>query len=299
MKQFIRDYFTFNKRERRGVFVLLCIIVSLLLYLQFAHYLVKDETDFTAFEKEIAEIERAYRADTSENDFIQHDYKTIEQHKPLQQRFAFDPNTILPADWKRLGLSDKQVAVIGNYKMKGGKFYKKEDFKKIYGISTKLYAELSPYIVIAKPEKKYVQEIKKEYVKEKIWIELNKADTTALEKLKGIGPSFARRIVKYRDLLGGYVAKDQLREVYGFDSLKWNDVKENVYVDVSTVRTININSATVDEMKKHPYIKYNLARAIVNYRAQHGPYRSINDLQALDLVNGELYQKLSPYLSLE
>ena len=111
MKQFFRNYFTFNKRERNGVFVLLLIIILLLVYLNVSHLFYKKQpVDFSAFEKEIKELNEVNPLQTNES------YRTQEQ------LFEFNPNNLTAEKWKLLGLSEKQIAVIKNYESKGGKF---------------------------------------------------------------------------------------------------------------------------------------------------------------------------------
>ena len=130
-------------------------------------------------------------------------------------------------------------------------------------------------------------------------VELNSADTLEFDKLKGIGFSYAKRIIKYRELLGGFVRKEQLMEVYGFDQERHNALSSVVFVDDSKVKKININADVFEGLKRHPYIKYNLANLILNYRKQHGNYKSVEDIKQLNLMNDELLSKISPYLTVE
>ena len=313
MRNFIRDYFTFNKRERGGVILLTAIIFLLLVYLAVSKYFVPAQTgDLSGFEKQIAQFEESQKEKMQqedslkeENNYAENEYKVpVSLTNPEPERFDFDPNNLPEGDWRRLGMSDKQIHVIKNYEAKGGKFRKKEDVKKMYCISPELYASLEPYIKIASTEKKdtsgaYHKEWKQEPVKpKKLMVELNAADSMELDRLKGIGSSFAKRIIKYRNMLGGFANVMQLMEVYGFDQEKFDGLKENVYADSTLVMKLHVNSSTVDELKKHPYIKYNLANLIVNYRKQHGPYKSLSDLRKLDIITEDVYKKIVPYLEL-
>ena len=317
-KNFLREYFTFNRRQRNGVFILLSIILLLILYLSFSdNFFSKERTDFSAFEKEIAqfEAEQKQNSDSAEirNYFGTSNTPTTES----AERFPFDPNNLPEEDWKRLGLSEKQIKVIKNYESKGGKFRNKEDVKRMYVISPKIYASLEAYIQI--PADTSSRSISKaplslnNRTKGKGWerssraggevghevVELNSADTTALIALKGIGSSFAKRIIKYRDLLGGFIRKEQLLEVYGFDQEKYDGLSKFVDAEGSLVKKININTVALDVLKQHPYIKYNIANLIVNYRKQHGNYSSVEGIKQLDLMNDELYTKIAPYLTVQ
>lgn len=303
MKQFLRDYFTFNRRERRGILFLLIIIALLLIYLSVSNYFFREEKhDFSSFEKEIKEFQKQQSAedslDETKYNYAQSDYKlpsASSNEIRKAEHFDFNPNHLSESDWKRLGLSDKQIHVIKNYESKGGKFRVKEDVKKMYCIPPALYASLEPYIILPVENFRKIEPVNKK--SEKLLIELNSADTISLDKLNGVGFTFAKRITKYREMLGGYVNKEQLLEIYGFDKEKYDLISENVFVDTLQIKKININTATAVEMKKHPYIKFNLANLMVSYRKQHGDYKSVDEVKKLVLVNDELFVKLACYLT--
>ena len=132
-------------------------------------------------------------------------------------------------------------------------------------------------------------------------MELNTADTTSLIALPGIGPAFARGIVKYRDMLGGYISLDQLGEVYILKDkpdavLK---LKELLILDTVLVRRIPINTCTAEELAAHPYFRWKLAKPLIAYRTQHGPFGSIEDIRGCALIDEALLRKLAPYLRVE
>lgn len=295
MKQFLKEYFTFNRREQRGILVLLSIVLLLLLFLFFSKYFVPyKQYDFTAFEKEIKKIEEAQKqtmhsSEAKENNYGENDYKVNYPQK--SELFNFNPNNLSEEDWEKLGLSGKQIKTIKNYESKGGKFYKKEDLKKIYGISETLYKLLEPYIQIPQSS----DHLQSSSVPV-ITIELNSADSSELEKLKGIGPVFARKIVNYRNKLGGFVNIDQLREVYGLDSNLYQTISSQIILDSGKTNKININEASVEQLKNHPYIKYKLGNLIVNYRSKHGNYKSVGDIKKIDAIDNDTYNKMEPYL---
>jgi competence protein ComEA len=316
VSDFFRDYFTYNRRERRGILLLAGLIALLLAWLFISQCIGNTEKyDLSSFEQEIDAFQKqqdSLEADSlkPEKDYADNEYKLpkeLDLKKP--ERFEFDPNGLPVEEWKRLGLSDKQIRTIQNFESKGGKFRKKEDVKKMYCIPAELYASLEPFIVIPSSDKKdtlhawYEKRAtqKRDSIQrlKDLVVELNSADTIQLDKLKGIGMSFAKRIVKYRNMIGGFVSKEQLLEVYGFDQEKMDLVKDHISVNPALVTKININTASLDELKKHPYIKYNLANLICNYRKQHGAYKDLSELKKLDLVTEELYAKIVPYLTVE
>lgn len=130
-------------------------------------------------------------------------------------------------------------------------------------------------------------------------LELNAADSVALTTLKGIGPSFARRIIRYRARLGGFRNISQLMEVYGMDRERFELLKKQVALDTTLISLLNINTLPADTLKEHPYVRWKLANLIVNYRAKHGPYLSVPDLRKLDLVTDSIYSKLAPYCTVK
>ena len=131
-------------------------------------------------------------------------------------------------------------------------------------------------------------------------IDIGTADSTELTLLKGIGPSFARRISIYRNKLGGFSNKEQLKEVWGFtDSLYQSLLPAILLNDTLNIKKINLNSADFNELRSHPYIGYQLANLISNYRKQHQGIKTTDEIKKLPLVNDQLYSKLAPYLKVE
>lgn len=128
-------------------------------------------------------------------------------------------------------------------------------------------------------------------------VSLNSGDTLDFQQLYNIGPTFARRIVNYRNALGGFVDKRQLMEVYGMDSARYADIAPYIILDSDDVQRMDINSATIDQLKKHPYLDYYQAKAIVRLREKEGLYRTPDDLKRVPIIDQETYNKLSPYIT--
>jgi len=308
-KDIFKDYFTFTKSERRGVLVLLGILLVLMITPQFlVLFFHKNNPDFSQFDKEIAAFQQNQKEIIKEQTYQPKEifnFNNIDESvvRSKLNPFYFNPNDLPIAKWKELGLTDKQIKTIKNYESKGGKFFKPEDLKKIYGISESEYNILAPFIAIpeTKPENKLeIVENKKYNSKDdNIIIDINIADTTEFMKLRGIGASFARRIIKYRDRLGGFVKKEQIMEVWGFDSSKYNAIAKNLIVKPFITQKININDAGVDDFKKHPYISFYVAQALVSYREKHGKYSKVEDIKKSVLVNEALYAKIAPYLTVK
>jgi DNA uptake protein ComE-like DNA-binding protein len=136
------------------------------------------------------------------------------------------------------------------------------------------------------------------YHKEKqLLFNLNTADSLDLVQLYNIGPTFARRILHYRDLLGGFVDKSQLWEVRGMDSIRYNDIDPHLYADPADITQLDLNSATLDQLKRHPYLDYYQAKAIVQLRDAKGPFNDINDILKIPIIDNQTYTHIAPYLT--
>ena len=318
LKKFAAEYFTFTKKERVGILVILTLIlVFTLLPFLFPYFITEKKYDHTAFEKEIAAL-KIKQADSSQK-FQEKDFD--KENSPSYNRaseknyyeapvkaslFYFDPNTLSGEGWKKLGIREKTITTIQNYISKGGKFYKPEDISKIWGLHKDEVQRLLPFVSILQqtipvyPGKKIFDN--KSYPKiiyKIIPVDINTADTTAFIALPGIGSKLANRIINFRDKLGGFYKVEQVAETFALPDSTFQKIKANLILTSATVKKININTATLDELKIHPYIRYNLASAIVQYRLQHGVFLTISDIKKIMMVTEEIYLKLAPYLSVQ
>ena len=260
--------------------VLVILIIAVLAAPYVFQWYRKDNTiNVKEFNEALAQLKKANPGNFSTN-------SSIGNKQVTRKLFKFDPNGLAVDKWKSLGLSYKQITIIQHYQSKGGRFYKPEDLKKIYGITDDDYKALKPYVEIA-AGKNILHKI----------IELNTADSAKLTELEGIGPSFAKRIIYYRDRLGGFVSKEQLKEVFGFDDLKYKEVKDQVTADATRIRKININTITFDQLRLMPYLNYKQVNAIIEYRKQHGNYASMEDLKNVAIIDEGIFHKIEPYLS--
>jgi competence protein ComEA len=308
-KEAIKGYLGFGKRDRIGVItvVLLIGIIYALPYLfvkknepfpaKQTSVLIKAMDTLTAKQKE-----NHYQKESNDNN---NDY----QYQPSQTKsfasgelFQFDPNTLSVEDWEKLGLSKKTSETIEKYRSKGGKFYKPEDIKKIWGMPEGFYERVKDYIVIVSVQNNYQQNNfeKSTYTKPErkvVIVNINEADTSAFVALPGIGSKLAARIVNFRDKLGGFYSVDQVGETYGLHDSTFQRIKSSLRLGGS-VKKLNVNTSSKDELKIHPYIKWNLANAIVEYRNQHGVFKSLDDLKNIAVINEANFKKIVHYLSL-
>jgi len=127
-------------------------------------------------------------------------------------------------------------------------------------------------------------------------IELNTADSAKLTGLPGIGPSFAHRIMSYRSRLGGFIRKEQLKEVFGMDEDMYSQLASQVAVDVSLINKIHINKVDFDGLSHFPYLTFKQMNAIIQFREQHGQYSSLDDMRNIAILNNEILRKIGPYI---
>ncbi len=210
--------------------------------------------------------------------------------------FSFDPNTLDETGFRRLGLRDKLIHTLLNYRNKGGKFYNKESLKRIYGLHDNEYAQLEAYINIPSSYKNEFNTKPKEV----LHIELNTADTSALIKLRGIGSKLSMNIIKLREQLGGFARVEQLKEVYGISEETFQLIRSSVFVNTSQVKKLNLNAATFYELNAHPYLKGEIAKAFVEYRKLHNyKIENLNQIKEITLINEEIFRKIVPYLRIQ
>ena len=303
MRKLLNTYFSISKREFNG---LLALVILILLIAAIPRLYFAAATQHPA-RAAVGELTLALK--TRERRY--HPPKAYyagerkkAQRNVVRKLFVFDPNVIGAEDWQRLGLSARQSAVIINYRAKGAKFRRAEDLQKMYTINEEMYKRLLPYVKIAPPliaaspygNSTYSQKLKKSTQEVSI-VELNGADSATLVGIRGIGPAFAIRILKYRERLGGFHKKEQLMEVYGLDSAKYYEIKDQVSLDLGNLRKIDINDVETADFKGHPYIKYKQANAIIQYRKQHGNYADIADLSKVLILDAETINRLAPYLN--
>lgn len=134
-------------------------------------------------------------------------------------------------------------------------------------------------------------------VKEKFKVDLNLADTFDLQELRGIGSAFAKRIVRYRENLGGFISIDQLHEVWGIDSSLLENIRPQLYIKNPNIKKINLNEANIKTLSRHPYLDYYQAKEIYLHRQKYGAFKNVRELMQVNLMDSGTFIRVSPYLS--
>lgn len=290
----IRAFFSLSRRETRAFLILLpLLILSIFITPAYQRWISHQERDFTKENQELDSLLSNWIWE-EKNDSIK------EVDIPL---FKFNPNTATKEDLINLGFPTNLVSRIDNYRLKKGRFIIKSDLMKIYGMDSSFYERIYPFIDLpiekltkyfeSTPNEKKAPLISKEK------FDLNLADTTQLIRIYGIGSKLSQRIVKYRNLLGGFISMNQLQEVYGLDTAVVAQLNKRTFVDPTfEPNQLDVNIATEKELAAHPYISNKTAKAIATYRFQHGNFTSLRDLTKIALVDEAFFTKIKPYLTL-
>ncbi len=331
LTNFVRNLLSMSPAEAKGVVVMFGIIllVILLMFGADMFFSQKQQNLVISSPKMLDSLtvsldnQKPYYANQS-NYKQNYDNDNKYDSKPkTYKNFNFDPNTASVAQFEELGLPKFIAERIDKYRSKGGKFRKREDLAKIYGVLPETYERLEPFINLPSAENESSQTPQAEIVertltttafnspaentatenkpaptkfatKQPVKFDFNTCDTTVLKNIPGIGSGYAKRIIKYRDMLGGFVNAEQVKETFGLppevidELLKYGSVKGGV-------KRLKINTLGLADFR-HPYIKYFHAKAIVAYREQHGAYKSAEDLKAIKVLDEATIAKITPYL---
>lgn len=302
-----RDFHYVRRSDRRVIFFLLAVFIVVSLALLVFH---GKETMYTASgnDDSAAVGWRDYRHGY-------YDYRRGKGNKYYAvrgrtvSRFPFDPNMADSTELLALGLEPWQVRNIYKYRAKGGVFRRKEDFGRVYGLTNKQYRDLAPLIRIGSDYQPYTsrgyQNVPYDEAPDSVpgrrfpaklrqgeRIDLNDADTVLLLKVPGIGSYFARQIVRKRKMLGGFYSVRQLLEI--------QDMPEEALpyfeVNPAKVHRLNVNKLSLVELRRHPYINYYQAKAIVDYRRLYGEIHDMGQLKLMKYFTPDDFERLRHYI---
>ncbi len=314
-KRLLKEYFQFTRNERISIVLLLIIIlITGLIPVFLNNGTIEPQPSLVSYEEGIRQLEgmadRSNRGKAEEREDYS-DQPVASYSSSISSLFMFDPNTISEAGWKKLGVREKTITTILKYLAKGGRFRKPEDISKIYGLNEKDINRLMPYVKINVEEikatffdttKGYNQRNSSQSITKypfTLAIDINEADTSLFIKLPGIGSKLARRIINFREKLGGFYSVDQVGETFGIADSVFQKFKTYLISGEINTKKININTASAADLNKHPYINWSIANAIVQYRTQHGNFKTLAELEQIQLLDHGQLAKLLPYLSVE
>lgn len=306
------DFFFFSKWEKRGIIILATLLFLLVATAVFIDRRRERHSDYRAaleadssFWKSYADFKNSIRTDTKTAERQTGRYRQT----PELQPFAFDPNTADSATLRRLGLPDWMARNIVRYRKKGGRFRRAEDFQKIYGLTESQYRTLLPYINIV-PQQDTLHKVKRLYTPpvsadssrtrtvkypEGTVIDLNRADTTELKKIPGIGSGIARMIAGYRKRLGGFYCIEQLEEIH----LDYEQLRAWFSIQADDIQRINLNTASVEQLRHHPYFNFYQAKVIVEHRQRNGRLESLKPLVLYEEFTPDDLERISHYVCFE
>jgi DNA uptake protein ComE-like DNA-binding protein len=294
MSKKLKEYLNFSPLERTGLILLLAVIICLVtgnLLLNKAH-LPEIEYDYSRYERQIESVKKDFINTPSQAVIKQNKEKT--EHKP----FRFDPNKASVYELEKAGIKKNIACRIIAYRKKGGRFLKKEDLMKIYGFDSVQYALINPYIEIQPDITTTQAGLNHGETAQTFIIELNTTDTTCLKKLQGIGSVLSSRIIKYRELLGGFFSVRQLHEVYGITDSLFSQIEPYLKADTTLIKKLNINEASMNQLIRHPYVGEYTARAILTYRKTCGTIKSFDELVTNKIIAPSEKNKIKPYFLL-
>jgi DNA uptake protein ComE-like DNA-binding protein len=301
LKRLADLWLNFSRGERNGILFLVAVLLLLVSVLTVIPYLPQREIAPEEKEKLLA---------------LADSLKHQDNPRPADSLHPFDPNTLPEEAWMRLGLSQRQARTIIRFRNAGGHFNTAQDLFRIYGLDSAWVIRIIPYLQIPQNVQRQntslsgMESQKKEFqVPEEKWHqrkeysrfrgEINSADSVDLVKLYGIGPVMARRIISFRNRLGGFVRMEQLREVYGMRPEMYKVLLESFVCDSSRISKIPLSRTTESELSLHPYLSRWNARSIVKYRQIKGRISSVIELKSEQVLPDSVFRKIVPYLSIE
>ncbi len=287
------SFFKVSRNNKKGI-ILLSLITLGIIFSPRILSLLNDDSDFDA---ESFPVENwNTKSFERKTEFTSYKSKKSYNSKYRKPNQKFDPNQYTQSDWMKLGLSIKQANVVLKFTKRG--IYSNEDLKRIFVIPDDLFE-------IIKDSTFYPEKLQKEFTvkfekieAKKELLEINSASEEQLMEIKGIGNFFAKQIIKKREELGGFYDKSQLMEVWKMDEEKFGIIEASIHVDSKLIKKISINEASIEELKKHPYIRWNIANSIVKMREQKNGFHSIEELKESVIITEEKFQKIKPYISL-
>lgn len=296
MKSYWKNILKLNSNEQKGITALLLILGVFILGGILAPKI---------FDAPISEVNITIDTVKIEEGVTEEAETTSSNNREKKKRtFAFrkfNPNKVTQQELESFGLTTKEAKNWVNYLKSGGVFKTENDLLTLYAINEAKLDAMKDFLVFPKLEMRDDSGKSQKVIEKRtpVHIEINTADTSSLKKLRGVGSYFAKKIVEYRERLGGFYSEKQLLEVWNFNPEVLLYPENIIISDTNQLKKLPLNTVSKENLAKHPYLTWKQANSIVNLRNQHGKYRKIEDVKNSILITDSLYQKIYPYLSLE
>ena len=301
----IKDWFFCSRAERNGIIILSCIILFVIVYrICLPMYLEKNREFFVPLPASFFKALEEPLGNSTGDYTREKGNKEDTGDSKSSELFFFDPNHLPMESWRKLGLSERQVVSVYKFEAAGGHFTAKEDVRKLYCVSPELYERWIPWILLPTRADLELQNQagstrENEEVSSTPLVDINRADTVALIRLRGVGKYFARKIIEYRDRLGGFSRINQLMEVWRMRPGLADTIAMQVTLDTTALSKMHINTISEDELKRHPYLTKRQAACIVAYRDKHGNFNTLFDIQKSALISDEEMEKIKMYIRMD
>jgi DNA uptake protein ComE-like DNA-binding protein len=285
-------------RHERGIWVLLIASVLIIFAPRFFLFLQKDDS---ATKLILLPVEEKPRWDSSRK-FNGWNAKYKKRKWPHSKRTfkkptkPFNPNELSIEEWMQFGLSEKQASIVLKFTKRG--IHSNEELQKIKFIPQKIYDNIKDFTQYPIQESESTIKLPSKGMSSPALVNANEASEEELMKIKGLGPFYARQIIKYQNQLGGFVRKEQILEVWKMTPEIYAEIEAQISCEASKIRKLSINQASAEELQAHPYLNWNQANSIVKMRIQKGGFKSIEEIRESVIIDQETFEKVRPYLSL-
>lgn len=309
-KKWDTDWIIFSRKTRRGG-ILLVILFFLIAVSPRVYQLLFVSNQPTLITKLSVDGTAFLQDEEQQND--------SESTKPSEgeNRLKFpttssNPNEFSKTEWMDMGLSEKQAESVLNFKNAIDGFSSFEDLDKVYvfddkilkvlkenvSFDQKLYQKDDKYSPELTSNEKDTQVVAVDFETRNVY-EINSASKEELLSIKGIGPFFADKIIEHRSATGGFVNLEQLLTIYNFNESNLDEVRPYLIIDINNIKKLNLNLVTLNQLKQHPDVNWDMAKSIIDLRTELGAFSSLDQLLLSIHINSKVYRQLSPYFKVD
>jgi len=286
------NHILYNRSQRTGIVILIVLLVAFISF-RYSTLIFINSVAFKPDSMLIAQTDSMELVIQKMSDYVPY-FKKAEPNEKKWLLKHFNPNTVDSIDLVKMGFSSKIISNIINYRKSGGKFKSKPDVKKMYSIDESDYIKIVSYIDL--PDSlNFVKGDNFIHYKKPLLVGLNLSGSSELTSLSGIGDVLSKRIIKYRDLLGGFYSVEQLKEVFGIDSILYKKIESVFFVDSQIIVKKDINEVDFKELSLHPYVTGYNAKTILKYRTMREKIDSLKELYDFKILSKNELERFSEY----